>query len=139
MKATKTALIIIGALFIGGLCSWVLRGEYDQHFMMEGHFHIVSNAQQDHDITITFPSEERIHFTLRKGGSFDFRQLNTGEGSVTISIDGKRRDHVGYVTSMNGIVVLVIGDTQTQFSQIFPSLNVEQRDLPKPLTQPGDL
>jgi hypothetical protein len=122
MKAAKTALTIIGALFIGGLCSWILRGEYDQHFMMEGHFHIVSNAQQDHDITIIFPSEKQIHFTLKQGGTFDFRQLNTGEGSVAISIDGKLRDQVGYVTSMNSIVVLVIGDTQTQFSQIFPAL-----------------
>jgi hypothetical protein len=39
--------------------------------------------------------------------------------------DGENRDQVGYVTSMNSIVVLVIGEEQTEFSQIFPSLITE--------------
>jgi hypothetical protein len=126
MKFTKAALIIIAPLLFGGFCAWMLRGEYDKHFMMEGHFHIVSNAKLDHKVDLNFPSGKHLGFNLKKGGSFDFKLPDTGEGSITISIDGMVRDHVGYVTSMNSIVVLVIGEEQTEFFQIFPSLSTEQ-------------
>lgn len=94
--------------------------------MMEGHFHIMSNAKLDHKVGLNFPSGKHLIFNLKKGGSVDFKLPDTGEGSITISIDGVVRDHVGYVTSMNSIVVLVIGEEQTEFSQIFPSLSTEQ-------------
>lgn len=116
----------MASLLIGGVCAWILRGEYDKHFMMEGHFHVVSNAKQDHEVVLEFPSGKQVDFNLKKGSSFRFKQLDTGEGSVAVSIDGKVRDQVGYVTSKNSIVVLVIGDQETGFSQIFPSLSTEQ-------------
>lgn len=121
----KTGLIIIGSLLIGGLCTWMLRGEYDRSFMMEGHFHIVGNAKLDHHVDLHFPSGKHMSFNLKKGGSVDFKLPDTGEGSITVSIDGVVRDHVGYVTSMNGIVILVIGEEQTIFSQIFSSISAE--------------
>lgn len=116
----------MASLLIGGVCAWILRGEYDKHFMMEGHFHVVSNAKQDHEVVLEFPSGKQVDFNLKKGSSFRFKQLDTGDGSVAVSIDGKVRDQVGYVTSKNSIVVLVIGDQETGFSQIFPSLSTEQ-------------
>ncbi len=126
MKYIKTGLIIIVSILIGGLCAWMLRGEYDRLFMMEGHFHIMSNAKLDHRIDLHFPSGKNLNFILKKGGSVNFKLPETGEGAITVSIDGVERDHVGYVSSRNSIVVLVIGEEQTEFSQIFPSLNTEQ-------------
>lgn len=125
MKIEKTGLIVIASLFISGVSAWILRGEFDKHFMMEGYFHIVSNAQQDYEVGLKFPSGEQIQFDLKAGSSFGFRQLDTGEGDVTVFIDGEIRDQVGYVTSMNNIVVLVIGEQRTEFSQIFPALITE--------------
>ena len=104
----------------------MLRGEYDKHFMMEGHFHIMSTASRDHDVVLKFPSGERAGFNLKKNRSLNFKQTNTGEGSITVTIDGKDRDKIGYVSSMNNIVIIAIGDNQTRFSQIFPSLSTEQ-------------
>jgi hypothetical protein len=126
MKYTKTGLTIIASILIGGLCAWMLRGEYDRIFMMEGHFHIMSNAKLDHRVDLHFPSGKHLSFNLKKGGSVDFKLPDTGEGSIAVSIDGVERDHVGYVTSMNSIVVLVIGEEQTEFSQIFPLLSAGQ-------------
>ena len=126
MRFAKIGLLIIVSILFSSLFSWILRGEYDRHFMMEGYFHIVSNANQDHEVTLKFPSGKQMVFSLKKGSSVDFKLSDTGEGSIAVSIDGKIRDHVGYVTSMNSIVVLVIGEEQTEFSQIFPSLITEQ-------------
>ena len=126
MKMGKTGLFIIASLILGGLCAWILRREYDKIFMMEGHFHVMSTAKQDHDVVLEFPSGKEVSFNLKKSGLFDFKQSDTGEGSITVSIDGEVRDQVGYVTSMNGIVVLVIGDGKTETSQIFPSLSTKQ-------------
>lgn len=113
-------------LITGLLCAWVLRGEFDKHYMMEGHFHIISTASQNYDVVLKFPSGEYVSFYLTSGGTYDFKQTNTSEGSITVAINGKDRDEIGYVTSLNSIVVLTVGDKETGFSQIFPSLNTEQ-------------
>lgn len=126
MKSAKTALFIVISLFVSGLLTWIARGEYDKHFVMNGYFHVVSNANQDHEVILEFPSQKEMNFSLKKGGSFNFKLDDTGEGSITVSIDGKVRDKIGYVTSMNNIVLLVVGNERTEFSQIFPSLITEQ-------------
>ncbi|MEH2256972.1 hypothetical protein [Nostoc sp.] len=126
MKSAKIALFIVISVLVSGFFAWIARGEYDKHFMMDGYFHVVSNANQDHEVILGFPSQKQINFSLKKGGSLDFKLDDTGEGSITVSIDGKVRDQIGYVTSMNNIMLLVVGDEQTEFSQIFPSLVTEQ-------------
>jgi hypothetical protein len=141
MKSAKTALFIVISLFVSGLLTWIARGEYDKHFMMNGYFHVVSNANQDHEVILEFPSQKEMNFSLKKGSSFNFKLDDTGEGSITVSIDGKVRDKIGYVTSMNNIVLLVVGNERTEFSQIFPSLITEQgttvnADKPRRLQRP---
>ncbi|NES85804.1 MAG: hypothetical protein F6K10_32890 [Moorea sp. SIO2B7] len=125
MKYIKIGSLMLISFVTGSLLSWVIRGMYDQNFMMEGYFHVVSNAKQDREIALRFPSGKQVDFTLKKGSSFDFKLSNTGEGSIAIVIDGTLREQVGYVTSMNSMVVLVIGNEQTHFSQVFPSLITE--------------
>ena len=126
MRFAKTGFIIIVSLLLGGLSAWLLRGEYDKHFMMEGNFHVVSCADREHMVSLAFPSGQKKNFNLKKGGFADFKLLGTGEGSITVSIDGKPRDRVGYVP-INGIVILVIDEERTVFSQIFPSLKTEKQ------------
>lgn len=125
MKILKIGLSIISAFIIGGLCAWFLRGEYDKQFMTNGHFHVISTAKKEHNVVIMFPSGVQKSFILKKDHIFDFKEPNTGEGSITVSIDGVIRDQLGYVTYMNPMTILVIDENQTQLSQIFPSLNTE--------------
>ena len=119
MVIVKKSLLIVFLLIVGGFCAWVLRGEYDKRFMMEGRFHVVSTSQQDHEVALTFPSGAQVDFTLKKSASFNFKQTDTGEGSIAVSIDGVDREPVGYVTSMNNIVVLTMDEEHVGFSQIF--------------------
>ena len=126
MKYVRMGSLILISLVIGSLLAWVIRGTYDQHFMMDGYFHVVSNAKQDCEIGLRFPSGKQVDFILKKGRSFDFKLSNTGEGSISVAIDGTARDQVGYVTTMNSMVVLVIGDEETNFSQVSPSRITEQ-------------
>lgn len=125
MKTIKALLLTLASLIVGLLCAWVLRGEFDRHFMMEGHFHIVSTASENFDVVLNFPSGENESFKLKSGGTYSFKQTNTGEGSIAVVLNGKQRDEVGYVTSLNDIIVLTVGDKETGFSQIFPLLNEE--------------
>jgi hypothetical protein len=67
----------------------------------------------------------RLAFALRNGGAKDFGLKDTGEGSVSVALDGKNRRDLGYVTSMNGIIILAIGADADGFSQIFPSVEPE--------------
>ena len=126
MRIVRTVFLSGVLVLIGGAFAWFARGEYDKHFMMEGHFHIVSRADQDHEVVLKFPSGKQVDFNLKKNGSVDFVITDTGEGSITVIVDGRVRDQVGYVTSMNSIVVLIIDEDHTGFSQIFPSLYTEQ-------------
>ena len=131
MKKSKVLLSIFTSFIVGWLCAWLLRGEIDKQFMMEGHFHIVSTASQNFDVVLKFPSGEYERFDLKSGGTYSFKQTETGEGSITIVINGADREQVGYVTSLNSIVVLTVSDNKTSFSQIFPSLNTATVDSKK--------
>lgn len=125
MKKTKVLLLTLASFIVGLLCAWVLRGEFDKHFMMEGHFHIVSTASENFDVVLQFPSGESASFYLNSGDTHSFKETNTGEGSIIVFINGKDRDQIGYVTTLNNMIVLTVGDKETGFSQIFPSLNEE--------------
>ena len=115
-------ILFATAGMLSGVLTWVIRGEYDRHFMMEGAFHVVSHSSKAHEILLKFPSGKTKEFKLEAGAVTDFRLMETGEGSIMVSLDGEFRDLVGYVTSMNSMIVLVIGEETTGFSQIFPSL-----------------
>lgn len=84
MKSAKIALFIVISLFVSGLLTWIARGEYDKHFMMDGYFHVVSNANQDHEVILEFTSQKQMNFSLKKGGSFNFKLDDTGEGSIAL-------------------------------------------------------
>ena len=118
----KAMILFVTAAVLSGTASWIARGVYDHHFMRDGTFHVVSHCTEAHEILLKFPSGKTKEFKLEPGAVTDFRLMKTGEGSITVSLDGEFRDAVGYVTSMNSIVVLVIGEETTGFSQIFPAL-----------------
>ena len=114
----KAMILLLIAVMLGGTLSWLVRGEYDRVFMMEGVFHVVSHSSEAHQILLKFPSRKTKKITLDPGAVTNFRLKGTGEGYIAVNLDGEARDEVGYVTSMNGIVVLVIGEKTTNFSQI---------------------
>ena len=117
----KAIILFTASTLLAGTLAWMMRGIYDRHLMIEGAFHVVSHSTKAHEVLLKFPSGETKEFSLNPGAVTDFRLMETGEGSITVSLDGKPRDAVGYVTSINGMIVLVIGDETTGFSQIFPA------------------
>ena len=44
----------------------------------------------------------------------------TGEGSIDVTIDGTGKDDVGYLTTMNGMVILTVAENSIIFSQFSP-------------------
>ena len=122
---------------IGAAAAWFARGVWDEAFMMENHFHISNQSDKDIDLEIQFPSGAKFDSKLQGGGSSDFRVDSTGEGSVKVLVNGKVIGDVGYVTSMNSIVVLSVNESKVRFSQIFPGLKTEQVIAPNPLPAPS--
>lgn len=126
MRFLKIAgsLILVG--LIGAALAWFARGVWDKKFLMEGHFHVTNHSDKNVDVGLQFPSGAKFDCELQGSGSTDFRFHNTGEGSVTVLVNGKVVDSVGYVTSMNSIVVFSVSETRVIFSQIFPGIKTEQ-------------
>ncbi len=118
----KAIILFTTLAMLSGGISWIARGKYDHYFMMEGAFHVINHGKGTHEVLLRFPSGKTKKFNLGAGATTHFRLKETGEGSIEVTLDGKARDEVGYVTSMNGIVVLVIGEKTTNFSQIFPAI-----------------
>lgn len=129
MSAWKKILLLTACFLTGAVLAWLVRGLVDAHHLMDGHFHVISYTNKDHHVTLEFPSGKQVSFLLKKRAAVDFLLTGTGEGSIIVSIDGTIRDRVGYVTSMNSLVILTIGEQQTGFSQVFPSLVSENIEV----------
>lgn len=125
-KTSKRVIIISGlcvlSIILGAIGGWFVRGEYDELFMHEGVFHVVNLSNQTLDVTLEFPSGHQENMSLRANGSTDFVLHNTGEGSISVTVDQNKLEDIGYVTSMNSITVLTISPKEAMFSQISPSL-----------------
>jgi hypothetical protein len=97
--------------------TWFLRGVYDkQYFGLYGHFQVVDLKQswddgkpQPREVQLVFPSGHTEVFTPRYGTYF-FELDDTGEGSIRAIVDGVDYGEGGYVTSMNGPQILILGD-----------------------------
>ena len=137
-RITRIAVVLIVIIAVTG-SSWIVRGFYDRIFMYEGHFHITSTASEDYEIEISFPSGQSYSFGLPSLGSHTFVMTETGEGSIKVVVDGKVSEKVGYVTSMNNICVLSIGDRAVVFSQLFPRSAARQGETSDLISTASDL
>ena len=124
---TITLCLLAGAL--GGGAGWFFRAEYDRIFMLEGLCHIVNVSNQALDVSLEFPSGHQEELRLSANGFEDFLVRNTGEGGISVTVNQKNLGSVGYVTSMNSIVVLTVAPEEVGFSQIFPSLRPERASV----------
>ena len=114
---TGTIALVILLLIVVAV-TWLVRGFYDRLFFLEGQVVVVNATAVDHTIRFAFPAGEVMEVDLEAGNSFRFGVDETGEGSIGVTIDGARREDVGYVTSMNGMVVLTIDEDRVIFSQV---------------------
>lgn len=119
-----SSLILVGV--IGAAIAWFARGIWDEAFMMENRFHIANHSDKEIDVEIQFPSGAKFNSKLQAWGSQDFKVDSTGEGALKVLVNGKVVGDVGYVTSMNAIVVLSVDESKVGFSQIFPRPKTEQ-------------
>lgn len=111
-----TAVAVVCGVMIG----WFARAIYDKLFFLEGTILVVNCTDQTLDITLDFPSGTSKQMTLNPKASHEYVETNTGEGDISVSIPGRTPENVGYVTTMNDIIVLSIDDNNTTFSQILP-------------------
>jgi len=120
MPPFKNKIFLIFTGLVMGLLAWSARGFYDELTLLEGHFHVVNHSEEEVEVSVKFPSGKSFEGTISRLGSVDFVVQETGEGSVEVTLNGKIVKKVGYVTSMNNIVVLTISPENVTFSQIFP-------------------
>ncbi len=122
MRAFKLLIGFAFVLALGATGAWLARGEFDRHFMLNGRFFVLNAVGKEAEITLRFPSGVERIMPLRDGAVSEFVLRETGEGSIEVLVDGDSRDRVGYVTSFNPLVVLVVGENKTRYSQINPAL-----------------
>lgn len=107
---------LLSAVVAAGV-TWVARGIYDAVTMDQGVFHTVNADAVPRSIELTFPSGERRSAVLEAGRAVDFHVASTGEGAVSVMTDGELVGTVGYVTSHNGLSVIVVQSDGALFSQ----------------------
>lgn len=118
MKKRHTILLSTGlSLFCFGL-AWILRGYYDSHFLLEGHLHLSNPRQESIELQLRFPSGYETQLQLKQGESRTLYTPSTGEGSIQIHINQRETHQLGYVTSLNGMIVLQLSNPP-HFSQVF--------------------
>ena len=100
--------------------TWLGRGLYDKLFMLEGQVFVVNATAEDHTIKLTCPLGEELKVDLKAGASSRFMIGKTGEGAIDVTIDGIGKDAVGYLTTMNGMVILTVAEDSMIFSQFSP-------------------
>ena len=109
MRRAALAWLLLVILAAGA--AWVVRGVYDELFLGEGTFHIVNATSVPMEVELEFPSGERRAGLVAAESALDVRVLDTGEGSVSVSVDGVERGRVGYVTSLNGRSVVTLTES----------------------------
>lgn len=102
--------------------TWWARGKFDETFLYEGHLHLVNPSPNPIQVEVEFPSGKRLEIELPGYGAKDFKVGQTGEGSIGVTVNGTPLEPVGYVTSHNNPMVLLVGDDRAGFSQLFRSL-----------------
>ena len=109
------------SVFLLSICvatTWLGRGVYDRMFLLEEQVFLVNATNEAHTIELAFPSGEKLKLNLKGGASSRLKFGKTGEGSVTFTIDGTRKEDVGYVTSRNGMIVIAVTHDRVIFSQV---------------------
>jgi len=123
MKRTKSqsrlatiTLALFLPIFVAS--TWFGRGFYDRKFMLEGQIVVVNATTEDRKVRLVFPNGEEIEVDVRAGVSSRSAVSETGEGSIGVTVDGSSRDEVGYVTSMNGMIIFTVSENRVTLSQV---------------------
>ena len=120
MKKLISKLIlwfIIAVLFTAA--GWFSKGAWDSVFYLHGRVHIVNTLSTKPDVSLTFPSGEIFELKFDKAHSKNIYVGNTGEGSISVVVDGEKIKCDSYVTSVNGLIVITITNEEAIFSQVF--------------------
>ncbi|MGK7939808.1 MAG: hypothetical protein AB4062_06590 [Crocosphaera sp.] len=113
---TLTIYIILTIVAVVG--SWFVRGFYDELMLYKGYFHVINGTDNNKTIELTFPSGESKNANINPGNLNTFVVFNTGEGSISIKSDGQDLGNVGYITTFNPPIVIVVMDDKVIFSYI---------------------
>ncbi|EAZ92056.1 hypothetical protein [Crocosphaera chwakensis] len=111
-----TTYIISMILAVAG--SWFARGVYDELILYKGYFHVINGTENQKKIELTFPSGESTNVNISSENMNTFVVSNTGEGSIAVKSDNQDLANVGYVSSFNPPIIIVIMDNKVVFQYI---------------------
>jgi hypothetical protein len=126
MSALRYQLCALLVILLSIAATWVIRGMWDEAFFMNNTVHVINHSSKSIHLQLQFPSGVSYDCKMQGGGSECFRVGATGEGSVKVVVNQKVVDRVGYVSSMNSIMVFSVDETSATFSQIFPSMDLDE-------------
>ena len=90
----------------------------DELMFYKGYVHLINGTKEQKNIELIFPSGESRKANIHPGKSRTFFVLNTGEGSITVNLDGQEIDKVGYVVVPNSPIAIVAMEDRAIFSII---------------------
>jgi hypothetical protein len=131
MSSTRKILPLGLCLFlvvVTFIITWEGKEFLDETYMLEGRFMIVNASASEHRIGVTFPSGKQFEATIRGGGSHTVEIDDTGEGGLQVTVDGTprtKKNGVGYVTGINPMMVVVVGDDHLSAHQVIPGIALE--------------
>lgn len=102
-KIVLASALILGFIAVGAL-SWTLCALTHNN----GQIHVVNSLSQDQQVIIGFPSGHQERFEIKSEGSYTFKQIATGEGSLKVTLNGQEIPCDSYVTSINPLMILTL-------------------------------
>lgn len=120
MNNKKYVIFTIYVFFtiVAVVASWFARGLYDELILYQGYFHVINGTENQKTIELIFPSGESKSADIHPGNLNTFVVSNTGEGSIAVKSDGQKIGKVGYVTTFNSPIVIVVMEDKALFSLI---------------------
>ncbi len=118
MSNKKWLILMIVAVLGSCNASWFARGLYDELMFYKGYVHLINGTKEQKNIELIFPSGESRKANIHPGKSRTFLVLNTGEGSITVNLDGQFIDQVGYVVFLNSPIAIVAMEDRAIFTFI---------------------
>ncbi|WP_107667369.1 hypothetical protein [Cyanothece sp. BG0011] len=113
---SKKKYVILTTVAVIG--SWFARGVYDDLKFYNGYCHVINGTEEDKIIELTFPSGESTKANIQPRNLTTFAVSNTGEGSIAVKSDGQEIGNVGYVTSFNPPIIIVVMDNKIVFQYL---------------------
>ncbi|NJK33695.1 MAG: hypothetical protein HC919_01405 [Oscillatoriales cyanobacterium SM2_2_1] len=110
---------LIAVALIASFLAWQVRGLYDGLGVGHNLFHVVNTTKVNQAVVVSFPSGTSYQLSIPAESATEFMESKTGEGGIRLT-SGAKTYQLGYVTSINPMIVIAISDTNATVTQVLP-------------------